>query len=141
MEEIRQAVVTDIETIISFDEVAWVEASRRDFIQNSVQSDNAWVAILNDRVVGYAVLEYTFFSQGFMSMLYVHKNYRRRGIGSTLVRYIESICTRDKLFTSTNESNQPMQALMAKLGYAPSGVVNNLDENDPEIIYFKRITR
>jgi hypothetical protein len=32
-----------------------------------------------------------------------------------------------------------MQALMAKLGYAPSGIINNLDEGDPEVFYFKRV--
>ena len=44
-----------------------------------------------------------------------------------------------KLFTSTNQSNLGMQALLVRLGYEPSGIVHNLDEDDPELIYVKRI--
>jgi hypothetical protein len=31
-----------------------------------------------------------------------------------------------------------MQALLAKLGYLLSGVIHNLDEGDPELIYFRK---
>ena len=45
-----------------------------------------------------------------------------------------------KLFTSTNRSNAPMQSLLAKLGYRPSGVIENLDEGDPELVYMKHVS-
>jgi len=32
-----------------------------------------------------------------------------------------------------------MQALMQKMSYEASGVVNNLDEGDPELFYFKKL--
>ena len=32
-----------------------------------------------------------------------------------------------------------MQALLAKLGYQPSGIIQNLEENDPELVYMKRL--
>ena len=72
-------------------------------------------------------------------MLYVHPSHRRKGVGTQLIRHLEALCTTEKLFTSTNRSNAPMQALLPKLGYAPSGFVENLDEGDPELIYFKRV--
>jgi hypothetical protein len=50
---------------------------------------------------------------------------------------LERNCKTIKLFTSTNESNKPMQELMIKMGYQPSGTVYNLDEGDPELFYFK----
>ena len=55
------------------------------------------------------------------------------------MRYIESACPGEKLFTSTNESNAPMQRLCEKLEYVRSGRIENLDEGDPEIVYFKRL--
>ena len=42
-----------------------------------------------------------------------------------------------KLFVSTNESNTPMRALLAKHGYVPSGFIENLDEGDLELFFFK----
>jgi hypothetical protein len=56
-----------------------------------------------------------------------------------LLQYMESVCQTPKLFTSTNLSNLPMQSLLAKLNYVLSGVIHNLDESDPEIVYFKRL--
>lgn len=55
------------------------------------------------------------------------------------MRYSESICQTTKLFTSTNLSNLPMQALLTKLGYRLSGVIHNLDDGDPELVYFKLV--
>ena len=72
-------------------------------------------------------------------MLYVHSQYRRQGIGLALVQWLESICKTNKLFTSTNESNHPMHSLLARLRFVPSGIINNLDEGDPEIVYVKWI--
>lgn len=72
-------------------------------------------------------------------MLYVHANHRRRGAGTALVQHLESLCQTPKLFTSTNLSNLAMQSLLAKLGYELSGVIHNLDEGDPELVYFKRL--
>jgi ribosomal protein S18 acetylase RimI-like enzyme len=140
MVEIRQAGTEDIPSICSFDHLARTE-DRRTFIQNSARSGSAYVAILNGELVGYTVLEYTFYSQGFITMLYVHPDHRRSGLASELVHHVESICGTEKLFTSTNKSNVPMQALMVKLGYVPSGIINNLDEGDPELVYFKRLHR
>jgi hypothetical protein len=40
-----------------------------------------------------------------------------------------------KLFTSTNRSNLPMQALLAKLGFVQCGEVNELDPGDPELFF------
>ena len=72
-------------------------------------------------------------------MLQVHENFRRRGIGSALMNYATTKCKEEKLFTSTNQSNTPMQRLLEKLKYERSGIIYNLDPGDPELIYFKRI--
>ena len=137
MIEIRPAQERDIPPICSFDHLA-DRNDRKAFIADSVRSGSASVAVLSGEVVAYMVIQYTFFSRGFIAMLYVAPEHRRKGIGSALVRHAESICTTDKLFTSTNESNVIMQALLEKLGYAQTGVINNLDEGDPELVYFKR---
>ena len=88
--EIRQAEEKDITAICSFDHLAQRE-ERRTFIQNSVRSGAASVALIDEQFAGYAVLEYSFYGQGFMAMLYVHPDHRRKGIGSALVHHVESI--------------------------------------------------
>lgn len=41
----------------------------------------------------------------------------------------------EELWTSTNQSNQPMQRLLERLGFLPSGVIEGLDEGDPELVF------
>ena len=139
MTSIRPAVENDIESICLIDLIAQREATRRDFIRISVIGGSCFVAVCDENVIGYGVLNYAFFSNAFIEMLYIAAEHRQNGAGSKLVKYMESICQTSKLFTSTNLSNLPMHSLLTKLGFVLSGVIHNLDEDDPEIIYFKRL--
>ena len=139
MISIRPAVGSDIEALCSLDSIARRENERREFIRREVAAGNCFVAVADEEVIGYGVLNYTFHHRGCIDMLYVHSDHRRRGAGAALLRHMESLCRTPKLFTSTNLSNLRMQSLLAKSGYELSGVIHNLDEGDPEIVYFKRL--
>jgi ribosomal protein S18 acetylase RimI-like enzyme len=139
MISIRPAAETDVDTLCSLDHIARRENERREFIRREVASGNCFVAVIDETVVGYGVLNYTFHHHGCIDMLYVDSDHRRRGAGAELLRHMESLCTTAKLFTSTNLANLPMQSLLAKLDYVLSGVIHNLDDGDPEIVYFKRL--
>lgn len=129
----------DIPAICAFDHVAQMHEDRRRFIRKSVDEGIAYVAMIDGVVVGYMVLEHSFFARGFIAMLYVHPDHRRIGVGTTLIRRAEDLCKSDRIFTSTNHSNLPMQALMDKLGYTRSGMVDDLDPGDPELIYSRQV--
>lgn len=137
--KIRCATESDVAAIYAVDPVAAEKGSHRQHIRNLVDAGRAIVALIDEVVVGYAALEYTFFSNGFISMLMVDSAIRRKGIATALVKHLEKMCKTDKLFTSTNESNKPMQRLMQSMSYEPSGTVYNLDEGDPELFYVKRL--
>ena len=139
MVSIRPAVEHDIDALCSLDLVARQESGRREFIRREVASGNCFVAVADGAVIGYGVLNYSFYHNGCIDMLYVHAEHRRRGAGEALLRHMESLCRTPKLFTSTNLSNLRMQSLLAKLEYELSGVIHNLDEGDPEIVFFKRL--
>ncbi len=139
MFSIRQAVDSDIDSICALDHVAQQDEDRRAFVARSVRAGTCIVSSADRRVIAYGVLEYSFYEQGFISMLYVHPQHRRQGRGAMLMQHLESICRTAKLFTSVNLSNLPMQSLLAKLGYTLSGVIHHLDENDPELVYVKYV--
>ncbi len=134
--EIRDARPSDRDAIIAIDHSARVEPGRIPFIDRVLGTATCLVAEREGRVVAFGSLEYTFYDNGFISMLYVAEPARRRGIGRRLMDALAARCATPKLFTSTNESNTPMQALLQSLGYVPSGVIEHLDPGDPEWVYF-----
>jgi GNAT superfamily N-acetyltransferase len=136
MLEIRLAQAEDIEAILAFDHLAEQEKERAAFIRRVVGQGACYVGVQGS-LLGYAVLEYTFFEQGFVSILYVRVENRHSGVGTALMQHLEGLCRTRKLFTSTNLSNRPMQALLARLGFHLSGVIHDLDEGDPELVYVK----
>lgn len=139
MISIRPALESDVDSLCVFDQIARESEERREFIRRSVAGGTCYVAVADQVVIGYGVLNYTFYYQGCIDMLYVAGDQRRHGVGTALLEHMERLCRTPKLFTSTNLSNLPMQSLLAQCGYTLSGVIHNLDEGDPEIVYFKRI--
>ena len=136
---IRTATSADVESLAALDVTTEGELGSPDRIRSWVDAGSTVIAQVEGRPAGFAVLEHSFFGQGFVAMLQVAPSFRRRGIGTALLRHLEGTCRAPKLFTSTNESNAPMRALLASMGYEPSGVVHNLDEGDPELFFFRRL--
>ncbi|SDQ77544.1 Acetyltransferase (GNAT) family protein [Pseudomonas sp. UC 17F4] len=108
-------------------------------VSASLKSQQCWVALRAGAVIGYVVLTYHFFDHGFVSLVVVAPGHQRQGVASRLLAAAEAACTTAKLFVSTNQSNLASRQLILKAGFVPSGVIENLDEHDPELVYFKRI--
>jgi ribosomal protein S18 acetylase RimI-like enzyme len=131
----------ETEQICRLDRAVLGDSSRRGFLHDAVKHGQCLVARVDEGIVGFAVLDRSFLGQDYISLLIVHPEHRRRGHGTALIRHIESICPTEKLFTSTNASNTPMQRLCHSLGFVRSGHIDNLnpDPNDPEIVFFKQV--
>lgn len=138
MISIRQAVESDVEALCSLDQIADQESEHREFIRREVARGTYYVAVAGEEIIGYGVMNYNFYHNGWIELLYVHSEHRGRGVGRGLLEHMESLCLTPKLFTSTNLSNLRMQSLLAKTGYELSGVIHNLDEGDPELVYVKK---
>ncbi|MDN6858978.1 GNAT family N-acetyltransferase [Pseudomonas sp. CAN2814] len=131
---------TDLDGLIALDAIARCEPRRRRFIEQAITAGQCWVAVEagdSSVLLGYGVLDYSFFEQAFIPLVVVGDSARRRGVGSAILRALESRSGAAKLFTSTNASNEPMRRLLGKLGFIGSGQVENLDEGDPELIFVK----
>ncbi len=61
---------------------------------------------------------------------------RRGGIGRNLLRAALAAAGTERVFTSTNASNQPMRSLLRAEGWSFSGELGGLDEDDPELVFY-----
>ena len=140
--EIRTAGESDLVPLVNLDHIARSgQEGRKEFIAEVIEKGECYVALIKEKIVGYVVLNYTFYGNGHIDMLYLEKKFRGQGIGASLIDHVEGLCEKEKLFTSTNLSNLRMQKLLGKKRFVISGIIHNLDDGDPEIIYFKRIRR
>lgn len=136
---IERATSQDFEHICALDETVHQGPSRRGLIGRALAESRCSVARADGTVRGYVITSDNFFGHAIVDLLIVHPDYRRRGIASTLMRSAELGVQTDKLFTSANQTNIAAQRLFERLGFTRSGIIENLDDGDPEIIYFKRL--
>jgi ribosomal protein S18 acetylase RimI-like enzyme len=136
---VERATEDDYADICAIDTAHMGNDNRGDYLANAVMARHCVIAREVGQALGFGIINNSFFGNPFIELLIVHPAHRRRGVGEAMIRYIEKTCPSPKLFTLTNESNIPMQNLCEKLGFVRSGCIENLDEGDPEIIYFKRM--
>ena len=139
MTSLRPAGRGDIPALIAIDPLSMIDVERRQAIARWAAAGQCFVAVRAEKVVGYVALTRAFFHQPFVELLIVSEADRRSGVGLALLQHcISETSSEVKLWSSTNRSNAPMRALLARAGFVESGVVENLDEGDPELIFLLR---
>ncbi len=137
----RLSTESDLEDIARIDPVAGVDADRRALVSQAIAQDGCWVAGRGNLPEGYLVLSHRhFFGRDFVSLVVVKGSARRRGLATALFQAAETSATTRQLFTSTNQSNRPMQALLETRGYQKAGVIDHLDPDDPEVVFVRYLS-
>ncbi|MDR0896779.1 MAG: GNAT family N-acetyltransferase [Oscillospiraceae bacterium] len=128
----RQAALDDLPALLRIDALGR-EAMLRDAIANKA----CLLALSDGQPAAFAIQKSDFFGYPFVELLVVDAALRRRGIGLKMLSHLAEACAADRLFTSTNASNEPMQSLLARAGFARCGQIDALDAGDPELVYVK----
>lgn len=137
---VRLALESELDVLIQCDTYAQSHEGRVQELRSALETRSCLIAHVSSEPVGFVVLQYSFFGNGFIPLVCVSHHHRGQGIGLQLLLAAQQSCRTNKLFTSTNSSNIPAQRLFAKAGFSPSGSIENLDPGDPELVYFKSLT-
>lgn len=111
--EISPATEKDLTALIALDTVAAQEPQRCEAIRRRIEQKICFVLRREGKIAGYGVLHYHFFGCGFIELLMVDPALRGQGVGS---------------------------ALLLRQRFVLSGQVDNLDDGDPELFYFRRLS-
>ena len=136
---VRTAGTADLAGIRFVDPLMRADPDRAHLIQAAVTAGECVVAVDGEEVLGFGMLNYTFFHQGFVPLLVVGMGSRGLGVGKRLLSELERRCTKAKLYISANRSNMPAQCLFEACGFIASGHIENLDLGDDELLFFKRV--
>ncbi|MEH7115598.1 GNAT family N-acetyltransferase [Neobacillus niacini] len=137
MKSIEMAQFIDLDDIVKIDEEVIGNNNRFDYIMKAIEEERCIVVNNKNLIVGFLLFDTHFFNCSFISLIIVKPTERRKGYASSLIEYFINISPTKKIFSSTNKSNQTMQEVFKINGFIQSGFIENLDEGDPEIIYFK----
>lgn len=139
MECLVKAQLIDLDEIVHMDkEVIGSEIRRKD-IKKAIEEERCLAIKKGISFVGFLIFNTYFFDCSFISLIIVKPTERRKGYATSLLQYFESVSPTNKIFSSTNQSNKKMQEVFKANGFIQSGFVENLDEGDAEIIYFKSL--
>jgi ribosomal protein S18 acetylase RimI-like enzyme len=109
---------------------------KRGRFENALARGEVVVAEDAGRAVGFMWTN-EFFGHTFVNVIAVAEAERRRGYAGVLLDHAERHRLTDRVFTSTNASNAPMHAVLARYGWRRCGEVDEIDPGDPEIVYVK----
>lgn len=141
---LRKATNKDQAMLIDFDyrlnQVEHVELKRAEKIAKAIIDQECFIILANDQAVGFVIFDYRFFDQGWIELIIVDAKYRGKGMGAQAMDLICRQSKTNKVFTSTNSSNAPMQRALSKIGFTFAGKIIGLDEGDPELFYYRQTT-
>ncbi|WP_342535670.1 GNAT family N-acetyltransferase [Lysinibacillus sp. FSL K6-1151] len=138
MSHIKEARMEHLQVLCTIDQKVIGDASRTEEIQQAIEEKRCLLYQSTDNIAGFLLFTNDFFGYSFISLVIVKPSERRKGVASALMKAYMQMAKTSKVFSSTNQSNKRMQQLFHNLGFVKSGVIDNLDEGDPEIIYMKQ---
>ncbi|MGM0863127.1 MAG: GNAT family N-acetyltransferase [Bacillota bacterium] len=138
MRIVGYAHIDDLESLIQIDCQVIGNESRHDQIQEAILEKRCLVVRVGEITAGFLIFNNHFFGNTFVSLIIVSPEERRKGNASLLLKHVEEITPSDKIFSSTNRSNEQMHKTFQVNGYSQSGKIENLDPGDPEIVYYKQ---
>ena len=135
MTEVRQARLEDVPGIVSIDPLGSLRVAEIGLL---IRTAARLVAVSGGVITGFLARRARhFFGCDFVELLFVAPAHRRKGVGRALMQRTLADAETKRVFVSTNESNEAMRALLTSDGWAFSGALVGLDEDDPEHVFFQ----
>lgn len=140
MSLVMNARIEQLDEICAIDQEIMGDFSRSELIRIAIQEKRCIIKQNEHGIAGFLIFKNDFFEHSFISLVIVKPSERRRGVAASLIEAYVEIAITPKIFSSTNQSNTTMHQVFEKTGFIKSGIIENLDEGDPEIIYVKLST-
>ncbi len=112
-----------------------------DIIMDKINKREIFLAEMDGQRVGYLRLDYFSSVIPFMGLIYVKKDMQKKGIGKTLLAYVEEYLRTNGYHTllSSSEGDEPdPQNWHKHMGFKEFGVWKKINENNSDEIFFRK---
>lgn len=136
--EIKEMNKSDLEKIKNILQTDFDDFWSYNILKEEIGAENSKyvVAVANGEIVGFAGLKIVADQADIMNIV-TRKNFRRKGVGTLLLKKLITICKDFKLtsiFLEVNEENIPAITLYEKFGFKNVGIRKNYYKNKNGIV-------
>ncbi|MCZ8516743.1 GNAT family N-acetyltransferase [Paenibacillus filicis] len=106
-----------------------------------LKNDEIFLVEIDCEIVGYLRLEYLWSKYPYIGLIKVHEDYRRQGIGRSLLAFLEDhlrLNEHDTIFSSSQVNEAEPQQWHRRMGFVECGVINGINEGNIGEIFFKK---
>ena len=141
--EIRRVRIDDIITIVEIEKNSYPDPWSEKMFERELQLEfsNFFVAIEDREIAGYICL-WTVSDEGHLTNITVKEKFRRKGLGSRLMKYIIDISYAmkiKKMFLEVRASNFPALSLYGKFGFKKIDVRKKYYSNSDNAVVMAKI--
>jgi L-amino acid N-acyltransferase YncA len=132
---VRFACKKDLEECLAMD-----GSDRADIISNKIEMHEIIVAERAGELIGYLRIEYLWARLPFISLITLKPEYRKKGIGSLMLRYLTEfleINGFDVLLSSSQVNEAEPQQWHRSKGFVECGMLAGMNENGIGEVFFK----
>jgi len=112
-------------------------------LKRKIEERAVILAEVDGKPVGYLRIEYLWLKIPYLSVIRVHEKYRRKGIGTTMIKFLEDhlLGHGHKVLYSSSQVNEPEpQMWYRKIGFEECGCIAGINEGIGEI-FFRKILK
>jgi len=99
------------------------------------------IAKVEDRQVGFLIFEYLWSHIPFIAQIWIHADYRKKGIGKSLLNYFEKYLRENNytiLLSSSMENAIEAQAWHKHMGFKNSGLISKINDDNTDEVFFRK---
>jgi L-amino acid N-acyltransferase YncA len=139
---VRFASLADIDVVSRYNYIAKVGGA--DVVRRMIARQQVVVAEHDGRSLGYAYFDYLGVLDPFLAMIWVFEEYRERGVGKTILRFLEDYFRaqgHDVLYSSSRVDEPRPQAWHRHMGFEECGFIVGSGQDSVGEVYFRKRLR
>ncbi len=113
-----------------------------EIIQRKMDYNEILVAELNGHLVGFLQLEYLWSLIPYIALIRVLAEYRRQGVGQSLLEFAEDFLREQNhatLYSSSQTDEPEPQAWHRRVGFEECGIIAGINQGIGEIFFCKKL--